>query len=418
MSTREQTLRNEAIRRRLKGDRRKDICRDLERSTRWFNKWWAVFQRDPHTDFCDRSRAPRRVTRTAPEIIPLVVTLRHRFEAAPYGLIGTRAIQGQLREWHIRPLPSQTTIQRILARQALTHPVGSATTAAYYPWLPLEALQAVQATDIISKHLRGGLEIQHFHTLDLVTHAVALSQHLDKTTTTACQHLLKAWACLGLPLIHQFDNEGAFCGGHTHPRVIGRVIRLCLWCGVEAFFTPLYDPQRNHQIETFHALWCQAFWSRQTFTSLPHVQRAVRSFLQWYHWHYHPPCLAGKTPAQMRRTRSVPRLTPDLRRLLPDFVSARVPLTAGRFHIMRKVEGGGYVEFLNERWLVGRAWTGEYVRATVDPARQTLSFSHKASEAADWHLIKTRGFRLTESAHELLPQFKRNRARCCDYLPG
>jgi len=419
MSTREQALRREAIRRRLSGERRKEICHDLERSTRWFNKWWAVFQRDPYTEFCDRPRAPLHVVTTfPPEIDPLVVTLRHHLEASPYGLMGARAIQGKLRELKVHPLPSEATIQRILARQGLTHPVGTATATVYYPWLPLEALQAVQATDIISKHLRGGLEIQHFHTLDLVTHAAVLSQHLDKTSTTTCQHLVRAWARLGLPLIHQFDNEGAFCGGHTHPRVIGRVVRLCLWCGVEAFFTPLYDPKRNHQIETFHALWCQAFWSRQTFTSLPHVRRAVRGFSHWYHYHYRPPGLAGKTPAQMRSDLRGPRLTPDLRRTLPDFATARLPLTEGRFHLMRKVDGGGYVEFLNERWLVGRQWTGEYVRATVDTARQTLTLSHKASEAADWKLLKTRTFRLTESVHELLPQFKRNRARCHDYLPG
>ena len=419
MSIPEQALRGEAIRRRLKGERRKDICRDLERSTRWFNKWWTVFQRDPHTDFSDQSRAPRRrAAMTPPAVTSVVIALRHRFEAAPYGLIGARAIQGELRALGIQPLPSEATIQRILARQALTHPVGAATNAAYYPWLPVTELKAVQATDIISKHLHGGVEIQHFHTLDLGTHAAALSQHLDKTTTTTCQHLLRAWTHLGLPLIHQFDNEGAFCGGHTHPRVIGRVVRLCLWCGVEAFFTPLYDPKRNHQIETFHALWCQAFWSRQTFASLAHVRSAVRGFLRWYHYQYRPPGLAGKTPAQMRVGRGVPRLTPDLRRVLPDFATARIPLTAGRFHLMRKVDGGGYVELLNERWLVGRQWTGEYIRATVDTTRQTLTLSHKASATADWKLLRTRAFRLRESVHELLPQFKRNRARSYDSLPG
>ena len=131
MSTPEQVLRSEAIRRRLQGERRRDICRDLERSTRWFNKWWAVFQRDPHTDFSARSRAPLRVaTTTAPEITSLVMTLRHRFEAAPYGLIGARAIQGELQELGIQPLPSEATIQRILAHQALTHPVGAATSVA------------------------------------------------------------------------------------------------------------------------------------------------------------------------------------------------------------------------------------------------------------------------------------------------
>jgi hypothetical protein len=284
--------------------------------------------------------------------------------------------------------------------------------------LALAENNAVHATDIITRHLYGGTEIQNFHTLDLFTHAAALNQYSDKTSATTCHHLVQTWATLGLPWIQQLDNEGAFCGGYTHRRVLGRVVRLCLLCGVEPFFTPPYDPKRNHQIETFHSLWCHAFWTRQTFTSLAHVHRAARGFLRWYHHHYRPPCLQGKTPAQMCQGTPVLRLTADLRRQLPDFQTARLPLTAGRIHFMRKVDPAGYVEVLNERWLVGPHWSGEYVRATINTAHHSLTLWHKASGEANWRELKTRVFRIQESVHDLLPQFKRNRARCRDYLPS
>jgi hypothetical protein len=315
-------------------------------------------------------------------------------------------------------LPSEATIQRILAHHELTHPVGAATKTAYYPWLLVWDVNAVQATDIITKHIRGGVEIQNFHTLDLFTQAACLTQSLDKTSATTCAHLLKAWEKLGLPYLHQFDNEGSFCGGHTHRRVIGRVVRLCLFCGVEAFFTPIYEAKRNHQIETFHGLWCQAFWTRQIFTDLAHVRAQVPVFTRWYHHHYRPPCLQGKTPAQMRYGLRVPKLTAQLHRLIPDFQAGRLPLTAGRFHFMRKVDTSGHIEFLNERWLVASKWIGEYVRATINTAKQTLILSHKASDQADWRVIKNRRFRVKEPVHDLLPQFRRNRARCRDCLPG
>jgi transposase InsO family protein len=419
MRTNEQELRCEAIRRRLNGERRKDICRDLERSTRWFDKWWAEFSSDPQADLADHSRAPLTGSSViTPELERLVVELRRSFESANQGLIGARAIWGKLIELKVKPLPSEATVQRILARNGLTHPLGAATEAAYYPWLPVWAVNAVQATDIITKHIRGGVGIQNFHTLDLFTQAAALTQHLDKTSVTAGRHLLKAWEKLGLPCLHQFDNEGSFCGGHTHRLIIGRVLRLCLLCGVEAIFTPIYDAKRNHQIETFHSLWCAAFWSRQAFTDLAHVQAEVPAFTRWYHQHYRPRSLPGTTPAQMRFGLSVPKLTADLRRLIPDFRTERLPVTAGRFHFMRKVDPSGHLEFLNERWLVGARWIGEYVRATVSTAKQSLTISHKASDDADWRMIKTRIFRIKESVHDLLPQFRRNRARCRDYLPG
>ena len=59
MNTTEQDLRREAIRRRLQGERPRDICRDLNRSRSWFDKWWAEYRHNPQTDFADHSRAPR-----------------------------------------------------------------------------------------------------------------------------------------------------------------------------------------------------------------------------------------------------------------------------------------------------------------------------------------------------------------------
>ena len=148
------------------------------------------------------------------------------------------------------------------------------------------------------------------------------------------------------------------------------------------------------------------------------MHRAARGFLHWYHHHYRPPCLHGKTPAPLCHDHPGLRLTPDVQRQLPDFPTAPLPLTAGRIHFMRKDDSAGYVEILNERWRVGPHWSGEYVRATINTAQQSLTFWHKADENAHWRNLKTRIFYLQESIHDLLPQFKRNRARCRDYLPG
>jgi len=359
--TSEQALRREAIRRRLQGEQRCDICRDLERATSWFDKWWAEYRRNPKTDWADRSRAPHTSPHQMPEhVVQAVVSTRRTLEAADtpetrYGLIGRAAVQSELERLEVEPLPSVATIQRIMAAQELTHPLGAGCAAAYYPWPEAWAVNAIQATDIIARHVRGGEEIDNFHTIDLYSHAVQLTQHADKSSATAVQHLLKNWAILGLPLIQQFDNDGAFCGGHTHPRVIGHVVRLCLWCGIEPVFIPVYEAKRNYQIETFHSLWDAAFWSRYTFRNLAHVQTEAPLFARWYHTRYRPPALCGKTPADMRRGVPIVRLIADLRRLIPE---GRLPITAGRVHFMRKVDHAGSIALLNESWPVGRRWIG------------------------------------------------------------
>jgi hypothetical protein len=419
--TTEQALRREAIRRHLQGERRRDICRDLERSTSWFDKWWADYRRDPRTDFSDHSRAPHISPHQTPESIEqAIVTARRTLEAAntpdtKYGLIGDHAVRGHLERWGVKPLPSDPTIQRILARHDLTHPIGAGSDSAYYPWPVAWAVNAIHATDIITRYVHGGEEIDNFHTMDLYSQAAHLTQHADKSSATTCLHRVQTWANLGLPLMQPFDNEAAFCGGHTHPHVIGRVVRWCLFCGIELIFTPFYEAKRNYQIETFHSVWAAGFWSHEEFPGLTHVQAEAPTFARWYHTVYQPPALQGKTPAQMRQGIQIRRLTADLQHLIP---IGQLPITVGRIHFMRKVDTTGHVEFLNETWLVGSKWIGEYVRATVDTAQQTLTVWHPADAEADWRLIKTRQFRLQETVHAVLPQFRRNRTRCRDYWPG
>src|SRR5206468_11688222 len=65
---------------------------------------------------------------------------------------------------------------------------------------------------------------------------------------------------------------------HTHAHVLGQVIRLCLFCGVEALFTPFYEGKRNYQIESFHSLWVRGFWSRHAFSSCAQVEAEVVLF--------------------------------------------------------------------------------------------------------------------------------------------
>jgi len=348
-----------------------------------------------------------------------VIHIRQLFEAANtpetrYGLIGHRAIRAELARLQISPLPSGMTIQRILARHGLTQPRGVAHDTAYYPELVAGIPNAIQATDIITRYVRGGEEIQNFHTLDHYTHAVHLSPSADKTSLSAALHLRATWAKLGIPLIQQFDNENAFCGGHTHPRVMGRVVRLCLFVGIQPLFIPIYEAKRNYWIESFHSLWVQAFWSRQEFRDLAHVQAEVPTFIRWYHTRYQPPCLHGKTPAQIRRGFQPIRLTVPLRRLIPE----TLPITAGRIHFIRKVDLNGRIRLLNETWTVGRHWIGEYVWATVDTAAQNLTIWHKTEAEARWKQLKQRQFKLKPPVQHLLPAFRRNHPRCPDDWPG
>jgi putative transposase len=418
--TTEQALRRVAIRRLLSDEKPRTICEDLDRSPRWVDKWWAEYQRNPRTDFADHSRRPHTSpTQTPAALAHAVIGARRTLEAAAtpetrYGLVGPAAIQTHLEGLGLEP-PSVATIQRILQAAGLTPPIGAGNEAAYYPWLEAWAVNAIHATDIITRYIRRGEEIENLHTIDHYSYAAFLSQPTDKSSASIGEHLLATWCKLGLPQLQQFDHEDAFRGGPTHPRLIGRVVRWCLFCGVEPIFTPYYEAQRNHEIETFHSVWHQGFWSRHEFRNRAEVQAETPLFERWYHTVYRPPALQGHTPAQMRRGVVMVRLTPELQRLIP---SGRVPITAGRIHFRRKVRPTGDIELLNETWLIGPKWIGEYVHATINTAEQRLTFWHKVDAESEWRLLKTRSYRLQEPVQPLWPAFRRKSARCLDYLPG
>lgn len=264
--------------------------------------------------------------------------------------------------------------------------MGNGKDLAYYPWTIAWEVNAIYATDIITRHIHGGEAIENVHTLDLYSHAIYLSQYSEKSSAITCEHLGATWSKLGLSWVEQLDNEGTFCDGHTHPHMLGRVVRSCLFCGIELLFTPFYDAKRNYQIESFHSVWVRGFWDKEEFRSREHVQAKVPTFEHWYHTLYEPPTLDGRTPSEMRRGVPVIRLTRSLARLIPE---GRLPIAKGRLHFMRKVEPTGQIELLNETWDVGKKWMGEYVRVTINTAKQILTVWHQADADADWRLLKT-----------------------------
>jgi hypothetical protein len=387
---------------------------------RWLNKWWHRFLRAPETDFADASRAPHTSPRRIPAAVEQAIVrvrqarARGRTGHTRFGLIGHRSVQTDLEGLQLEVLPSLATIQRVMSRHGLTHPLGAGSDAAYYPWPAAWAPRAIQATDLITRHLRGGQRVENVHTIDLYSLAVVLTQAPTKSSALLRQHLLKTWAELGWPAVHQTDNEAIFRGGHTHPRVIGQVVRLCLFCGVEPLFTPEYEPQRNYQVETFHSVWVRGFWARRTFTSLAQVRREAPAFARWYHTAYRPPSLEGLTPEQASRGPCAPRLDARLGRLIP---TAPLPITAGRIHFLRQVDAQGQVSLLNETWALHPKWVGQYVRATINLAEHRLSFWHQADAQSAWVHLKTRRFTLEEPIHTLLPEFIRHSERCREQWP-
>ena len=178
---------------------------------------------------------------------------------------GAQAIQWELDDLMVRPLPSLSTINRILARNELTHrrtgryePKGRK-----YPTLVGEKPGDVHQTDFVGPcYLSGPVRFYSLHSVDLATHRCAVEPVLTRSGPETVNALWASWMRLGMPKHQQVDNEMVFYGSPAHPRGMGNLIRLCLLHGIEAWFIPPAEPWRNGVVEKFNDHWRQKFLDR------------------------------------------------------------------------------------------------------------------------------------------------------------
>jgi transposase len=108
--------RKHAIARYLAGEKIDVICRDLHCSKSWLYKWKARYQADDPEWAQSLSTQPQQKPSQLPQRMQQrVVELRRTW--APSGKpVSAEAIQQELQQQGIQPIPSRRTIYRILQR--------------------------------------------------------------------------------------------------------------------------------------------------------------------------------------------------------------------------------------------------------------------------------------------------------------
>lgn len=406
----ERRLRRKAIRGLRDGVAPADLAHTLHRSRQWLNKWWHRFLEQGPAGLKSQSRRPQRTPRRYSDTIRCAIgRARRHLQQAVVGLIGPPAIRTQLQVWRIRPLPSCSTIARVLRSQGFTRThTPAAREPAYCPHPQATPTFHLQAMDWTAHFVHGGAVIYAFNTVAYETRDACSRTYSNKKATTVCAYALQVWhGFLGLPEALQIDNDGAFSGGRRGPRVFSRFVRLCLYLGIEPIFTPFREPERNELVESVNGLWQKAFWRRRQFRSVGQVHRANPEFERWYREAYQPPALDGRTPRQAAQHEPRVRLTTAQIRTIPE----RLPITAGRVHFLRPVEADGAITLLNERWPVGRRYAGQYVWAVIWTHRERLevyyrrSVHHSVRRLRSWHYV------LPQPAVPLRPEFRRRHRR-------
>lgn len=363
-----------AIQRYHRGESLTTIARSMGYSPRWIYKWIRRHQeRKEGAHWAQgRSKRPGGNSRQIPDETVEAVKLV-RLNLYNQGLFcGAQAIEWELEELGIDPLPSLRTINRILSRHELTH----RRTGRYeskgrkYPKLPGQMVNEVHQIDYVGPcFLKGPVRFYSLNSVDLATGRCAISPVLSKAGQYTLDAIWSSWCRLGIPQNVQVDNELVFYGSRQYPRGMGILIRLCLLNDVQPWFIPVAEPWRNGVIEKFNDHFQAGFLRRVVMRGENELRRKSLAFEHTHNTRYRYSKLKGQTPqAALKRS--------NLKIRFPQSLSApRHPLPKpgkGRYHLVRFIRSDGVLDVFGEKYTLPPEATYEYVVATVDVASQKL----------------------------------------------
>lgn len=383
-------------------------AQELGRSRAWSYKWQVRYEQEGWAGVKERSRAPNRVARQTPTLVRQeIMRVRSVLEAEAQepdklGYIGASAIYARLQSSGLQPLPGLSTIERLLHQAGMTKPdLPQEKKEIQYPHLKPTIAHQLTQVDIVLHYLTGGESIACFNSIDVVSRYPAGKQFPSKSSANATDFLRHTWHELGLSKYLQMDNESCFSGGYKHPGVIGKVVRLILYVGVEPVFSPFYHPESNGSVERFHQDYSAFVWKKVYLENLATVhQRSVLFFLNYRNSHHHS-ALNGQSPLQVHTTLPMPKLPADFS------IPGKLPITTGRVHFIRAVDQNCTVLILNKTWSAGSANPGQGVWATLflTPKGAMLRIYDTAPDAPKRRCLAAHPFPLKEPVVPLSTQF-------------
>ena len=372
MRQRSEDERRWAVARVEAGDPVTTVAAVLGRSRAWVYTWLTRARSGDPVWARDRSHRPRRLARlTTAEVVEAVCLVRLHLYNQDL-LCGAQSIRWELEELHVTPLPAVRTINRILAREELTH----RRTGRYVPkGTPYPALEAtrpnqVHQLDYIGpSYLRTPLRFWSLNTVDLATARCATEPVVSRAGQATVDALWATWQRLGLPTHTQADNEMVFYGSPAHPRGMGLLIRLCLGQGIEPWFIPVREPWRNGVVEKFNDHYRSKFLARVEVPDAAGLGPAHRAFEAKHNSRYRYSKLGGQTPVTALQRAGHPLRFPTAE------AAPRVPLPkpeTGCYHLVRFIRSDRRLDIFGERFPMPPEAEYAYVVATVNVAQQRL----------------------------------------------
>lgn len=361
-----------AVQRYLAGESPESICASLGRTKRWLYKWVSRHNPDDPTWFEDQSRRPLSSPHRTPAEIEKIVEMV-RLNLYNKGLFcGHQVIQWEMADMNVWPLPSLSTIGRILRRRELTHgrtgrytPKGKK-----YPELPTHLPNQTHQVDLVGPcYLSGPIRFYGLNAIDAAINRCGIEPMPSKAAQSILDAVYAVWLRMGIPQNLQVDNEMAFYGSPTHPRGMGPLIRLCLHYGVHLWFIPPFELWRNGIVEKFNDHYRQKFLNKVAMSSLSQLREESLAFEQRHNSSYRYSKIKGRTPLEALAGMQKKWVFPS------KSDAPRHPLEKpqeGCYHLVRFIRSNCRLSIFGEMFSAPPESQYEYVVATIDVKEQKL----------------------------------------------
>jgi len=377
MSDNELADRMMAVKLRLEKKPIEEICQVLGRTEPWFHKWWRRYQEKGPNGLYDQTRTYVHPSRTSPDLERAIVNIRKRLASQKhpdtrYSLVGASSILAELAALHIRPLPSERTIERVLQRNGTTVPkvrLAPCLSKTTYPKPQTDDSNQLHQVDSVGPiYLKGNKQRYYIFTAkDVYDGGVFIKMYRSRQSDVILDFLGEAWKNLGIPAQVQFDNAREVVGWGSAARYLSRVLRLCLRFGVEPILIPPGMPWWDGSVENFNS-WFQPRIFQRRYTRVSALQRELLRLQDTVN-HQHPQQkLGGLTSAQYRRQHKFHKLPPSY-----SIPIETVPIAAGRITFIRQVTLSGNIHLLSQTFKVGKRLKGEYVKVILDTRHAYLT---------------------------------------------
>ncbi|USX49917.1 IS481 family transposase [Lentzea sp. HUAS12] len=244
--------------------------------------WVKRYRSDGLAGLADRSHRPKTCPHQVDvDVEALVCELRRTHPSW-----GPRRLVHELERRDVTPLPSRSTVYRVLIRAGLLEPLSRKRKRSDYTrWERSEPMQLWQFDIMGGVFLADGTEIKVVTGIDdhsrFIVCAAVVLRATGRAVCTAFAQALKRY---GVPLEVLTDNGKQFTGKFGGPRA-GEVLfdRICRENGITHRLTAVRSPTTTGKIERFHGTFRRELLDdHEPFASVLAAQAAIDTWITEY----------------------------------------------------------------------------------------------------------------------------------------